>query len=70
MPAGWKDDRLALLSWRRGDHPRLLLKKKAGVRHICHVHNCFERPLGEKKHFEIAQVGKDGLQASLGAGDM
>lgn len=52
VPAGWKDDCLALLSWRRGDHPRLLLKKKTRVRHICHFHNCFE----PQNHFEITQV--------------
>lgn len=40
--------------------------RKEAVRHTCHFHNRFE----PQNHFGIAQPGRLGLQAALGAGGM
>ena len=40
LPAWWKDDGLAFLSRRRGDHSRLLWRRKEKVTHMWHFCNC------------------------------
>lgn len=72
LPARWKDNSLAFLSRRRGDHSRLLWRRKEKVTHVWHFCSCLST--GKREADEVSLEWLDagwgwgwcgGLQASL-----
>lgn len=63
LPARWKDNSLAFLSRRRGDHSRLLWRRKEKVTHMWHFCNCLSTG-----KWEADEVSLEWLDAGWGGG--
>lgn len=56
LPARWENDRLAFLSRRRGDHSRLLLRRKGKVTGVWHFCNWFSTRKSEVDEVTLEEL--------------